>query len=233
MGWTYATMISAMSPLSSTLQAVCFDLDGLLVDTEELYYESLRSVFAEYGYALARETYARKWIIQGTHLADELPGFGISADAADCAAEWKQRHRALVEARLQLMPFARETLERAAARFRTALVTNTPGEEVDLILDRLGIRPHLHHLVCRERYVNAKPAADGYLAAAQAVGVPPGACLALEDSPRGVRAAVAAGMPCVAVVNAMTRFEPPVGARLVLNSLAELDLDVLAAAWGS
>jgi beta-phosphoglucomutase-like phosphatase (HAD superfamily) len=56
-------------------------------------------------------------------------------------------------------------------------------------------------------------------------------CLALEDASRGVISAVAAGVPCVAVLNDMTRYEPPTGALLTLNSLAELDLDSLAANW--
>lgn len=215
-------------PPPSRLQAICFDLDGLLVNTEGFYYEAHRSVFAEHGYALAKETYARKWIIQGTHMRDELAGFGITAPHEVLAAEVVKRFRAMVAADLDLMPHARETLQRAAADYRTALVTNTPRGEVELILDQMGIRAHLHHLVCRESYVNAKPAPDGYLAAARTLGVPPSACLALEDSPRGVRAAVAAGMPVVAVVNEMTRFEPPVGALRVLSSLAELDLAGLA-----
>lgn len=214
--------------MSSRLHAVCFDLDGLLVDTEGLYYEAHRSVFAEYGYVLSKETYARKWIIQGTRTADEVAGFGITADPHVLSEEAKRRFRALVTADLRLMPHARETLERCAGRYQTALVTNTPRGEVDLILDRLGIRPYLHHLVCRESYAAAKPAPDGYVAAAKLLGVPPGACLALEDSPRGVRAAVAAGMPVVAVINEMTRFEPPVGARRVLTTLADLDLDELS-----
>jgi len=221
-------MYDTMAGMSSRLRALCFDLDGLLVDTEGFYYESHRSVFAENGYVLSKETYARKWIIQGTHMEDEIAGFGITADPRVLSEEVKRRFRALVDADLRLMPHARETLERAAPRFGTALVTNTPRGEVDLILDRMGIRPFLHHLVCRESYAAAKPAPDGYLTAAKRLGVPPAACLALEDSPRGVRAAIAAGMPVVAVVNEMTRFEPPVGARRVLTSLADLDLDELA-----
>ncbi len=214
--------------MPSRLAAVCFDLDGLLVDTEGYYYEAHRSILAEHGVTMSLEAYARTWIIRGTHWADEVRRHGLTADPAQLAEESRRRFRALVEAELRLMPHARETLAAAAAHHATALVTNTPRREVELILDRVGIRPFLHHLVCREDYPEAKPAPDGYLAAAARVGAPPSACLALEDSPRGVRAAVAAGMPVIAVVNALTRFEPPVGARRVLQSLAELDLEAFA-----
>jgi HAD superfamily hydrolase (TIGR01509 family) len=217
--------------MAPTLRAVCFDLDGLLVDTEPHYFEAHRSVFAEHGVRLTKEEYARRWIITGTRTADEVARLGLRADPEAMSREAKRRFRALVDRDLRPMPHARETLERAHARFRTALVTNTPGAEVELVLGRLGLAPHLDRVVARESYDRAKPAPDGYLAAARLLGAAPAECLALEDSPRGVRAAVAAGMPVVAVVNEMTRFEPPVGAVLVLDSLADLDLAALAAAW--
>src|ERR1043166_8933073 len=130
-----------MIRMSARLRAICFDLDGLLVNTEGFYYEAHRSVFAEHGYALSRETYARKWIIQGTHMADEIGGFGLAADPAVLSAEVKRRFRALVASGLALMPHARETLVRAAAEYRTALVTNTPRAEVEGTLDPGAIRP--------------------------------------------------------------------------------------------
>lgn len=213
--------------MAAMLKAVCFDLDGLLVDTEPYYYEAHRQVFAEHGYELSKEEYARTWIIRGAKTADEAARMGITADPRTLTAEVKRRFRAQVDRELKLMPHARETLEQASQRFKTTLVTNSLREEAEPILQRMGLRQFLHHLVTREEYRNAKPEPDCYLTAARLMGVSPESCLALEDSPRGVRAAVAAGMRCVAVVNEMTRYEPPKGAILVLQSLAELDFDAL------
>jgi len=213
------------------LRAVFFDLDGLLVDTEPYYFEAARGVFAEHGHALSREEYAIRWIIRGTRMADEVSRLGIKADPDGLLLEVRRRFRAMVEVELKLMPHARETLERASARFATALVTNTVPEEVELILAKAGIRRHLHHLIARGDYPRPKPHPDCYIAAARRVGCAPGECLALEDAARGVRAAVNAGVPCVAVLNEMTRYESPEGALLTLDSLAELDLDSLAANW--
>jgi HAD superfamily hydrolase (TIGR01509 family) len=215
------------------LRAVFFDLDGLLVDTEPYYYEAARSVFAEHGHVLSREDYAIRWIIRGTRMVDEARRLGIKGDPDALVGEIRRRFRAMVERELRLMPLARETLETASSRFATALVTNTVPEEVELILGQAGIRPLLHHLITRGDYPRPKPAPDCYLAAARRVGCAPGECLALEDAARGVRAAVAAGVPCVAVLNEMTRYEPPEGALLTLNSLGDLDLDSLAANWRS
>jgi HAD superfamily hydrolase (TIGR01509 family) len=216
------------------LEAVLFDLDGLLVDTEPYYYEAHRQVFAEHGYELSRREYALKWIIRGTRMDREAPGFGITADPNALLADVKKRFRAMAEAELKLMPHAREALEQANRRFITALVTNAPRQETEMIVRRLGLSDLLRHLVTREEYTNPKPSPDCYLAAARIVGVPAPGCLAIEDSSRGVRAALGAGVPCVAVLNEMTRYEPPEGALMTLQSLSELEFDsaLLVSAFG-
>ncbi len=216
---------------TGSLKAVCFDLDGLLVDTERHYYESHRRIWEEYGAPLTREYYARTWIIRGTKFAAEVAKSGIKADPAELLERVRKEYRALVAADLKLMPRARETLEAAKRIGGTALVTNTPRPEAEMITERAGIRGLLDRLITREKYEKSKPAPDCYLAACRELGAAPAEVLALEDAPRGVRAAAAAGVACVAVVNEMTRYEQPEGAFLVLNSLAELDLPALAARW--
>lgn len=217
--------------MRAPLSAVLFDLDGLLVDTEPFFYEAHRAVFAEHGVAISPEEYARVWIIRGARTQDEAVRRGLTADPEAVRAEVVRRFRAMVAADLRLMPRALETLQAARVRFHTALVTNTTRAEVELVLARMGLAPWLERVLAREDYAKSKPAPDGYLAAAAAVGAPPDGCLVLEDSPRGVAAANAAGMRCIAVLNAMTRIEPPRDAWRVLDSLAALDLPAVAAAW--
>lgn len=214
-----------------SLKLSCFDLDGLLVDTEPHYYEAARAVWAEYGREMTKEHYARTWIIRGTTMAAEVGKAGIPDAWEKVLDKVRTRYRALVEADLRLMPHARETLEAARKIGKTALVTNTPSREVDNILRRAGIEGLLDFVVTRDKYEKAKPEPDCYLAAMRLAGTGPGETVALEDSPRGIRAAVAAGVPVIAVVNEMTRYEKPVGAFLVLDSLAELDLGQVADSW--
>lgn len=211
--------------MANKLRAVCFDLDGLLVDTEPYYYEAHRQVFAEHGYELSEREYALKWIIRGTRMDLESPGFGIGEAPETLLAEVRKRFRAMAAARLDLMPFAREKLAEASARYATALVTNAPPEDAEAIVRRLDLGGFLRHVVTRKDYANPKPAPDCYRAAARLIGEPPGRCLALEDSSRGVRAARGAGLPCVAVLNRLTRYEPPEGAVLTLGDLSEVDFD--------
>jgi len=217
--------------MPAELEALLFDMDGLLVDSEPHFYEAHRAVFAEHGVVISPEEYARVWIIRGARTQDEAVRRGVPADPEALRAEVMRRFRASVARGLALMPGARALLERARGRFRTAVVTNTTRAEAVLVLERLGLAPLLDRVVAREDYARAKPAPDAYLAGAAAVGAAPAACLALEDSPRGIASAAAAGIRCVAVPNALTRIEPPAGAWRVLDTLAALDLEEMAAAW--
>ena len=214
------------------LRAICFDLDGLLVDSEPFYYEAHRSVFADHGVAISKDYYARQWIIAGSKTSEEAPKHGITADPAAMTEAAKTRFRALIADGLKPMPHALETLQRAAALGPTALVTNTGEEDARAIVERLGMRPYLTHLVTRERYDRAKPEPDAYLAAARVLGVRPEEALALEDSPRGMRAALAARMPCVLVLNELTRIAGrPRGPVLICESLAGVNFEDLARGW--
>jgi HAD superfamily hydrolase (TIGR01509 family) len=208
------------------LQLVCFDLDGLLVDTEGYYFEAHRSVFAEYGVEITREEYARRWIIAGEKTEQVAPLKGIAADPKALSAEARRRFRAMVEREIRLMPGAMDAVVKAARRFPTALVTNTPRAEAELILERTGLGAHLAHRITRERYERQKPAPDCYLVACEAAGVEAAEAVALEDSPRGVAAAVAAGLRVIWVPNAFTNLGgAPPGIWRTVPSLADVDWD--------
>jgi HAD superfamily hydrolase (TIGR01509 family) len=220
--------------MADALRALCFDLDGLLADTEPFYFEAHRRVFAKRGVALTMEEYALRWIIRGERMVGAAPAMGLTEDPEVLSAEARALYREMVRQGVTPMPHAVETVRKVAERFTTILVTNTPRAETEMILEKTGLRPYLHQLAPRESYEKAKPAPDGYLAAARILDLPVTACLAVEDSPRGVRAAFAAGMRCVWIPNEYTRVkDPPEGILMTLESLAELDAESIAARWPS
>jgi len=124
---------------------------------------------------------------------------------------------------------ARNCLERLHDRWRLAVVTNSTRAEATTILDRLGLTALLHAVVAREDYGAAKPAPDAYLGAAAALGLAPGVCVAVEDTPRGLAAARAAGMRVVAVPGELTADQNFDGAWRRLPSLDALDAALLGA----
>jgi len=217
--------------MASALRAVFFDFDGLLADTEPAYYSACSSVMADWGVTVTREEYAARWIVRGTKAAEELPRLGVKMDPDAWVAEVRARFRAAIARELKAMPHALEALSAAKARFTTAVVTNTPHRDVESMLERLGMAKLLDHVVAREDYERSKPEGDCYRAACRSARLEPLECLALEDASRGVRAASAAGVPVIAVLNEWTKSVVPPEAFLILNGLNELDLARIAANW--
>lgn len=184
---------------SIPFRAVLFDFDGVLVDSEPVRFAAGQQALAEVGVALDWERFVRHWLGRTDRAGlGEILGERYEADGPGVAA----RRNALYEARLDEVPAfpdALGLLERLPAGLRTAVATGSRRPEVDRILARLGILPRFQALVTAEDYARAKPAPDPFLAAADRLAVEPAACLVVEDTGAGVAAALAAGMPVVAV----------------------------------
>ncbi|MFI5495614.1 HAD family hydrolase [Actinoplanes sp. NPDC051859] len=178
-----------------------FDMDGTLVDSEKVWAVALRELAVHAGGELS-ET-ARLAMIGGSMavsmqlLRDDL-GQPDRDEAADVA--WLQHRVAeLFAAGLVWRPGAMELLRAVrAAGLRTALVTSTGRRLVELALDTLG-RENFDVVVCGDEVSAPKPDPAPYLTAARLLGVPVGACVAIEDSPTGMASAVAAGAVVLAV----------------------------------
>jgi HAD superfamily hydrolase (TIGR01509 family) len=136
--------------------------------------------------------------------------------------ERNRRYRVALEGGPALCPFARETLETIGRRVPLALVTGSPRKNIETVHRSTGLLRLFAVVLCREDYDRAKPAPDSYATAAQRLGIGVERCLAVEDSERGLAAAVAAGMACVAVPGPLTRCQRFDGARAVLGALNEL-----------
>ena len=208
-----------------TLQAVMFDMDGLLVDSEPLWFEAETAIMDRMGSpwgpadqqhliggSLARSTaYMQSKAAQP--VPQEVIGKWLTAGMAD-----------LVRARgVQVMPGALELLaEVAEAGLPHALVTSAEPEIMAAALDSIGVRFPV--TVCAADVARGKPDPEPYLRAADRLGVEPQRSVALEDSPTGIRSAYAAGLTVVAVPSV----PPPAGlARLTVPSLRAVDLATL------
>jgi len=202
---------------------VCFDLDGTLVDSERLQWEAYRRVLADHGVDIGLDEYRRHFIAVAGGAEYACRRYALPFDAATLRARKAAVYRELIAAGVPPMPGARECLERLRDRWRLAVVTNSTRAEATTILDRPGLTALLHAMVAREDYAAAKPAPDAYLAAAAALGLVPQACVAVEDTPRGVAAARAAGMRVVAVPGELTADQNFDGAWRRLSSLGALD----------
>lgn len=187
--------------------AVLWDMDGTLIDSEPIWDVAVADLAARLGIVLTAEL---RESTLGNSLDDALTkvfdAAGIPVAQRDHAgqARWLLDHVAdLFTAGLPWRTGAPEALDMfAAVGVPMALVTNTVRELTDVALKTLG-RDRFAAQVCGDEVPRAKPAPDPYLRAAQLLGVPPGRCLVVEDSPTGAAAAAAAGCPTMIVPSAI------------------------------
>jgi HAD superfamily hydrolase (TIGR01509 family) len=206
---------------------VIFDLDGVLIDSEGLYYRAYSEVLAPYGVSVSREEYEEHWIAQGTG-----PEYIVAKHNLPCSPDELRQLRSpiylhLLETEVTLMPYVEEALSRLVPHFVLTVATNTNREHLDFILRRFGIERFFPVTVARQDYKGAKPLPDAFLTAAEKLGLLPARCLVVEDTYKGVTAAADAGMACIAVPNEYTLHNDFSRASLVLPSLAELTPEVV------
>ena len=222
-----------MNPIR--IRALLFDFDGLILDTETPEFETWRRIYAEHGQAFDPALWGR--IVGGNGLTgfepvghlESLTGLRFDEDALRAR---HARESLAIVLRSAPLPGALDWIT-AARRLGLPLsvASSSPHTWVDGHLNRLGLLPLFDAVICSDDVApgRAKPHPDLYLRAAGVLGVPPEACLVLEDSPNGVRAGRAAGCFVVAVPNPMTALLPFEGEHLRLASLADLSLEDLLA----
>jgi HAD superfamily hydrolase (TIGR01509 family) len=213
-----------------SLRAVLFDMDGLLIDSEPLWFEVETEVMTRLGGTWSE---ADQKALLGSSLDRAVRYFlaraTVPADPAE-VGEWmlagivaKVRDRGV-----PVMPGAAALVAAVAASgLPYALVTSSQRRFVDAVLARTGLRFPV--VVCGSDVTRSKPDPEPYLLATARLGVPPGRCLVLEDSITGVTAAEAAGCFVVAVPT-LGGIEPRPG-RWVRPSLRGVDVPWLRAAW--
>lgn len=177
--------------------ALLFDLDGTLIDTESLAIVSGLAAFAELGHPVT-EAFLHQLV--GVDLPTSSRIIGAALPLVDQAALhplWREGFAAAVEAGLTLKPGVREML--AAGRVPMAVVTSSGREAAHHKLGLTGIAEAFDLVICLEDVSAAKPSPAPYLLAAERLGVDPSRCLAFEDSETGAEAAHRAGCTVVQV----------------------------------
>jgi beta-phosphoglucomutase family hydrolase len=183
------------------LSAAIFDLDGVLVDSEPNYLAAERDLLAGYGIDFT-EDLKRPYIGWGTRdmLVDVAARYGIDDSVDDLVERKNAAYLELTRRHVVGYPGTREILLGLRADgLPTALASGSSPEVIAVILATLGLTGAFDAVVSAEQVERGKPAPDLFLEAARRLGVPPGGCVVFEDSEAGVRAALAAGMRCVAI----------------------------------
>jgi HAD superfamily hydrolase (TIGR01509 family) len=212
------------------IDAVIFDLDGVLIQTEEVWDEVRAALASERGGRYGPEAQrammgmsAPEW---SRYMHEEL---GVPDEPEEIVAEVVRRMEQRYRAGVPLIPGAVDAVERLAARWPLGLASSSNRPLIDVVLELTGLGRLFQVTVSSEEVARGKPAPDVYLEAARRLGVPPERCAAVEDSHSGIRSARAAGMRVVAIPNPSFPPDPEALAEadVVLRSLDELTPEVI------
>jgi HAD superfamily hydrolase (TIGR01509 family) len=214
----------------TSVAAVVFDLDGVLLDSEHLWDEVREELARERGGRWHERAQAdmmgmssREW----SGYMHEVIGLDESPEEID--AEVVRRMQRRYDERLPLVDGADAAVRRLAASFPLGLASSSNRPLIDAVLTKAGLGTFFRATVSSEEVSRGKPAPDVFLEAARLLRVAPAACAAIEDSANGIRSARAAGMRVIAIPNA--RYPPRDDALeladVVLGSLDELTAPVV------
>ena len=212
------------------IEAVVFDLDGVLVDSEPVWEEVRRRVVAEYGGHWDADTQDRLMGMSTGEWSRYLSaGLGVQLPPADVASVVIEAMAARYREHLPLLPGAVDAVTRLAARWPLGLASSSPRSLIDTVLDAASLRSAFTVALSTEEVARGKPAPDIYLAVAGRLDKPPEVCAAVEDSSNGLRSAAAAGLAVIAVPHPKYPPAPDAieAARLVLPSLEELTVETV------
>ena len=204
-------------------RAVIFDMDGLLVDTERLQFGATDLVLRErYGVSLPREVMVSLVGRRSDECWARLRElYGLRESTEELEALQTERYGPMLREQAEAMPGAMELVHILhALDYPLAIASSSPLWQIETVVERFNLGDAIKAWASGEEVAHGKPSPDVYLLAAERLGVPPGRCLALEDSGPGTAAALAAGMLAVAVPSDDTASHDFAGADLILPTLA-------------
>lgn len=210
--------------MSQPIQAVIWDLDGVIIDSAQEHRQAWLRMAREEGFSMSDADFWATFGKRNDDIMNLLWG-PLAPERIKMMADKKETYfREIVRKTARPLPGSIELMRGLhEAGYRQALATSTPPENIELIGEVLGLKRYLSKLVSGETVARGKPAPDIFLKAAQELDAAPAVCLIIEDAVAGVQAAHAAGMRCIAVAG--NRDLPGLReAELMVRSLTEVDV---------
>jgi beta-phosphoglucomutase len=202
-------------------KAVLWDLDGVLVDTAPFHFQAWQELFRSVGKGFADGDFRRTFGLRNDAILRDILGELAPAEEARLARRKEELYRAKADGRVRAMPGAIDLLRRLKQEgWKTAIVSSAPRENVRVLLRSLGLEEMFEAVVAEEDAPRGKPDPQGFLLAAEKLGVAPAECVVIEDAPGGLEAAKSGGMRCIGVTTSRPR-EALARADLVVDSLEE------------
>jgi len=214
---------------------VIFDMDGVLVDSYQAHWKSWQLMATEFGRELTEDQFQSTFGQTSREIIAQH--WGAGSLTPEQIREFDERkeslYRELIHSQFPEMPGARELIESLrAARFKLAVGSSGPPENVEFVLRRLKVRRHIEVQVTGRDVTRGKPDPEVFLTAARRLRTEPLLCAVIEDAPVGIAAANAAGMTSIALLSTGHTAEKSRAAKLIVRNLRDVSADRIAALIG-
>ena len=203
------------------IRAILWDNDGVLVDTEGLYFQAGHEVLATQGVELTHRDFAEQSLKKGLSVFDFLPDQDAEL-IEELRLKRNARYSALLAEGVPVIDGVVETLKTFHGRVQMGIVTGSLRDHFDIVHAQTNLLPFFDFVLVREDYEEAKPHPDAYLTAMRLHGLQPDDCVVVEDSERGCVAAAVAGLRVLAVPNALSKYGDFSSAYKILNSVRDV-----------
>ncbi|HEY97458.1 MAG TPA: HAD family phosphatase [Dehalococcoidia bacterium] len=215
------------------LQAVLWDLDGVIADTGIYHCRAWQDVFSQMGIEFTEEHFMRHFGQRNDTIIRDTVNSDISQDALEAIADKKEKtYRRLVADNIEALPGAIELLASLREHgIKSAIASSAPPENVRIITEGLGIEGYFNAIACGREVTEGKPSPQIFLLAAEKLNVEPSGCVVIEDAIAGIAGAKQAGMKCIAVANSHPQAMLN-EADLIVASLESVSVDDLSGLYG-
>src|SRR5437763_6433009 len=205
------------------VEAILWDNDGVLVDSEGLFYQATRLALARADVDLTLELYLDFAMRRGCSTLELVAAQGWSPEQVDALRDERNlMYSTLLRTECSIFPNVLPVLQTFSRRVRMAVVTSSRREHVEIAHQRNGLLDFFEFILAWEDYQYSKPHPEPYRMALQRLRLPADRCVVIEDSERGLASALAAGLRCVVVPNQLTQNCVFEGATIILPNLAAL-----------
>lgn len=205
------------------IKAIFWDNDGVLVDTEKLYFEANRFVFSKYGVEVTEEIYVENYLKNAIGAWHMLNAKGYSEEMiSSIRTERNEYYSKLLEEQSEAIVGAEHVLKSLRGKVLMGIVTSSRKDHFEMIHERTGFKKYFDFVLTADELEKLKPDPDPYLKALKRSGFKKEECIIVEDSERGLRAAIAAGIKCYVIPTHLTKNSDFSGAEKILNNIEEI-----------
>jgi HAD superfamily hydrolase (TIGR01509 family) len=210
------------------IKAILWDNDGVLVDTEGLYFQATREILTRVDVDLTKKLYAEYLLKQGKgawHLAAER---GAPPDEIDRMRDERDaRYEQLLRQGNTVIDGVQKTLANLHGQYKMGIVTSSRPAHFEIIHRSTGLLQYFDFVVTSRAFTHYKPHPEPYLVGLERIGYSKDECVVIEDSPRGLAAANAAGIRCLVIPNGLAAKEDFSGAYMVLSDITDVTPELL------